>query len=141
MKNQAKILVVSSHYYENLSQIHLQKCEELLKKANYQYQVEHVSAGCYEIPAVMQHYHQHNPFDAYITLGLLLKGSTDHYEFIWEHLKECFIQFTLQGMSIGNAIISAPSMEILTGRVENGERVQEAVAAADYLIKLKSRVS
>lgn len=133
------ILVVWSNYYDTLAKKQLDSCLECLDKTDYQYAVETVDAGTYEIPAVIRYFHQHNPYDAYLPLGLLLKGSTDHYEFIWEHVKECFIQFAMQGIRIGNGIISAHSMEMMVARVDNHERVQEAVRAIDYLLSLKTR--
>ncbi|MGQ3888017.1 6,7-dimethyl-8-ribityllumazine synthase [Legionella sp. CNM-1927-20] len=132
-----KILVIWSNYYEQLAEQQLESCINLLKKSSYSYQIEKVEAGTYEIPVVMQYYHQHHPFDGYIPLSLLLKGSTDHYEFIWEHVKECFIKFALDGLLLGNGIISAPTMQILQERVTNGERVAEAFRAVDYLIRFK----
>lgn len=135
----SKILVVWSNYYGELAEQQLESCLRLLKPSEYAYQVETVEAGTYEIPAVMQYHQQHDPFDGYIPLSLLLKGSTDHYEFIWEHVKECFIRFAMDGLLFGNGIISAFSPEILRERVENAERVHEAFRAVDYLIKLKNR--
>ena len=95
MKSKNKILVIWSNYYTDLAQQQLDSCLELLNKSEYEYTLEVVDAGTYEIPAVIRHYQQTNPYAGYITLGLLLKGSTDHYEFIWEHIKECFIKFAL----------------------------------------------
>ena len=136
-----KILVVWSNYYNDLAAKQLESCLYHLDKSDYEYSLETVNAGTYEIPVVINHYHHHNPYDGYLALGLLLKGSTDHYEFIWEHVKECFIKFALEGMLLGNGIISAPSMEILTSRVENHERVLEAIHALDYLISFKNRLA
>ena len=102
MKSKNKILVIWSNYYTDLAQQQLDSCLELLNKSEYEYTLEVVDAGTYEIPAVIRHYQQTNPYAGYITLGLLLKGSTDHYEFIWEHIKECFIKFALDGVLIGN---------------------------------------
>jgi 6,7-dimethyl-8-ribityllumazine synthase len=135
----SKILVVWSNYYGELAEQQLESCVQLLKQSEYAYTIETVAAGTYEIPAVMQYYHRNEPFDGYIPLSLLLKGSTDHYEFIWEHVKECFIRFALDGLLLGNGIISAPSPEILGERVANGERVKEAFLAIDYLIKFKTK--
>jgi 6,7-dimethyl-8-ribityllumazine synthase len=132
------ILIVWSNYYPNLSQKQLECCLNKLRNYHYSYELETVQAGSYEIPAVIQHYHQVRPFDGYLPLGLLLKGKTDHYTFIWEHIKECFIRFSLGGLSLGNGIISAPNRAILEERVENGERIQEAINALDYLIRLKN---
>ena len=136
-----KILIVWSNYYKDLAQKQLDSCLSLLEKSNYDYTLERVEAGTYEIPVVIQYYHRNNPFDGYLPLSLLLKGSTDHYEFIWEHVKDCFIQFALDGLLIGNGIISAPSMDALTARVENHERVEEAYRALDYLIQFKDKLN
>lgn len=135
-----KILVVWSNYYKDLAEKQLDSCLQLLDKSSYQYSVETVEAGTYEIPAVIRYYQLNSPYAGYLPLSLLLKGSTDHYEFIWSHIKECFIKFTMDGLLLGNGIISAPSMELLISRVENHERVEEAVRALDYLIRLKTFV-
>lgn len=134
-----KILVVWSNYYNTLAKKQLDSCLQILENSSYNYEVEIVEAGTYEIPSVIQSFHRKNPYAGYIPLSLLLKGSTDHYEFIWEHVKECFIKFALDGLLLGNGIITAPSMEILTSRVENKERVIEAFRALDYLIRLKAK--
>ncbi|OGV48866.1 MAG: 6,7-dimethyl-8-ribityllumazine synthase [Legionellales bacterium RIFCSPHIGHO2_12_FULL_42_9] len=135
-----KLLVVWTNYYNDLAKQQLDSCLSLLDKSEYDYAVETVDAGTYEIPVVIQYYHHHNPYDGYLPLSLLLKGSTDHYEFILEHVKECFIQFAMNGVLIGNGIISAPSMELMIKRVENHERVDEAFRALDYLIRLKEKL-
>ena len=135
-----KILVVWSNYYQDLAKQQLDSCLQRLKNASFEYAIETVEAGTYEIPAVIQYFHSHFPYDGYLPLGLLLKGSTDHYEFIWEHVKECFIRFALDGLLIGNGIISAPSMEVMIKRVENHERVEEAVKALEYFMRLKAKL-
>lgn len=137
----SNILIVWSNYYGDLAQKQLEICLNKLKSYDYSYQIETVEAGTYEIPAVIQHYHRTQPFDGYLPLSLLLKGKTDHYEFIWEHVKECFIKFALDGLTIGNGIISAPDMNALQERVENGERTQEAINAVDYLIRFKNKIN
>lgn len=135
----AKILIVWSNYYKDLANQQLESCVQYLKQSDYEYQIETVTAGTYEVPAVMHYYHCHEPFDGYIPLSLLLKGSTDHYEFIWEHVKECFIRFTMEGLMFGNGIITAPSLPVMRERVEKGERVKEAFLAVDYLLQFKKR--
>ncbi len=138
--SKAKILVVWSNYHQGLAEQQLESCVELLEKSIYDFKVETVKAGTYELPSVIYHYHRHDPYDAYIPLSLLLKGKTDHYEFIWEHVKECFIKFTMEGVLIGNGIISAPSMEVMISRIKNKERSQEAFNAVDYLIQFKKGI-
>ncbi len=138
--SQSKILVIWSNYYETLAEKQLESCIELLEKSDYAYDIETLTAGCYEIPAAITHFSIHRPYDGYIPLGLLLKGGTDHYEFIWEHVKSCFIEFAMQGILLGNGVISAPNIKVLTERVDDKGRVEEAFHAVDYLIRLKQRV-
>ena len=135
-----RILVVWSNYYNDLAAQQLNSCLTRLNQSEYDYTVETVEAGVYEIPVVIQSYHRKHPYDGYLPLGLLLKGTTDHYEFIWEHIKACFITFAMDGVLIGNGIISAPSMEVMRERVGNHERVEEALRALDYLLRLKERL-
>lgn len=137
---QEKILVVWSNYHKGLADQQLESCLKLLRKSDYEFRVEEVKAGTYELPVVMQYFQKHDPYDGYIPLSLLLKGGTDHYEFIWEHVKECFIQFAMQGVLLGNGIISAPTKELLMSRLESGERSLEAFNAVDYLIKFKKGI-
>jgi 6,7-dimethyl-8-ribityllumazine synthase len=134
-----KILVVWSNYYKDLAKQQLNSCLALLDQSKYEYSIEVVDAGTYEIPVVIQYYHRNQPYSGYLPLGLLLKGSTDHYEFVWEHVKTCFIQFAMEGVLIGNGIISAPNVEILTQRVDNQDRVKEALRALEYLMQLKEK--
>lgn len=136
---QDKILVVWSNYYRDLADKHLKSCKEVLDNANLAYDVEKVEAGTYELPLVISQFNHHKPYAGYLPLGLLLKGNTDHYEFIWEHVKECFIKFALDGIAIGNGIICAPSMELINERVDNNSRVQEAVNALAYLTSLNHK--
>lgn len=136
-----KILVVWSNYYQELAQHQLESCLDLLNQSNYSHQVETVEAGTYEIPAVIRHYHHNALFNAYLPLSLLLKGGTDHYEFILDHIKASFTQLTLEGLLIGNGIISAPNIDVLKDRVTQGERVKEAFRAIDYLIRLKHPIT
>lgn len=134
-----RVLILWSNYYEALAEQQRDICQQQLQNYDFDARFETVEAGTYELPAVIQYFRQHKPYDAYLPLSLLLQGSTDHYAFIWEHVKDCFKDFTMDGVCLGNGIISAPSMDILRARVANGERTHEALEAIRYLIELKQR--
>ncbi|MCA9509017.1 MAG: 6,7-dimethyl-8-ribityllumazine synthase [Myxococcales bacterium] len=139
MKN-PRILIVWSNYHHALAEEQLEGCLKLLQNSKYTFEIETVRAGCYEIPSVIRTYQKQKPFDAYIALGLLLKGETDHYEFIFQHVKDCFLKFSMDGLLIGNGIISAPNSELLTKRVKSAERTLEAFNAVDYLLDFHNRL-
>ena len=60
-----KILIVSSNVHKKLSAEQLEKCLNIVKKSQHEYQVEIVEAGTYEIPFVISSYHRKNIFDGY----------------------------------------------------------------------------
>ncbi|STX51789.1 6,7-dimethyl-8-ribityllumazine synthase [Legionella busanensis] len=138
----AKILIVSSNIHPELSVKQLQNSLDIIKDTSYQYQVESIKAGSYEIPFVINHYHNKNPFDGYIALGLILKKNLDHYHYIMNHVSTCFTQFALQGMIVGNGIITGLSLEELETNLDSKDPCLcgyiSAFNAVNSLIKFKS---
>lgn len=49
----AKILIISSCIHKELAALQLSNCIELVKDSNYEYQIESLQAGTYEIPFVI----------------------------------------------------------------------------------------
>ena len=138
-----KILVVSSNIHSELAAEQLKLCTILVESAGYTYQVESIQAGVYEIPFVISTYHQQNPFDAYIALGLILKADLDHYSSIMNHVRYCFSKFALSNIIIGNGIISAETKEDLATKIRSSNPCDSAYpsafAAVDCLVKIKNR--
>ncbi|KTD24227.1 MULTISPECIES: 6,7-dimethyl-8-ribityllumazine synthase [Legionella] len=139
------LLIISANIHKELSEKQLTYCVELVKKSTHAYQVEIAAAGTYEIPFIINAYHQKNPFDGYIALGLVLNKNQDHYDFIMSHIKECFTRFALNNIPVGNGIIAAPTFEELASKVDSQDPCLSAYSSAfnavDYLIKLKNRLS
>lgn len=140
----ARILIVSSNIHKELSSTQLVNCLERIKKFDYDYQVEIIDAGSYEIPFVINSYHQQNSFDGYIALGLLLKSNAYHYDYITSHLKLCFSHFALNNIVVGNGIISGASIEELATKIASPDPCisgySSAINAVDCLIKLKTKL-
>ncbi len=140
-----RILVVSSNVHQELSQKQLDKCLTLIKASHYHYEVETVNAGTYEIPFVIQTYHNTKPFDAYIALGLILKSNTYHYEYIAQHINYCFTQFSLAGIIVGNGIVTGDSVEALSVSLDSDNPCLcayfSAFKAVDYLIQLSQQIN
>jgi 6,7-dimethyl-8-ribityllumazine synthase len=77
-----KLLIISSNIHKQLSPIQLNNCLKIVQNSKHDYHVEISSAGAYEIPFIINTYHQKTPYDGYIALGLLLKTNIDHYDYI-----------------------------------------------------------
>ena len=141
----ARILVISSHIHKELSPIQLAHCEGLLKKSSHDYQVEILAAGTYEIPFVINAYHQKKPFDGYIALGLVLNTNPSHYDYIMSHIKQSFSHFALNNIIVGNGIVSGSSAEELATKIDSPDpclcAYPSAFNAVDCLIKLNAKLS
>lgn len=140
----SKILLISSNVHKELSSKQLELCTDLVKNAEYSYQVELLQAGAYEIPFVINTYQQQGSFDAYIALGLILNMVPEHYENIMSHIRYCFSHFALNNIIVGNGIISAATIEELHERVLSPNPClsgySSAFHAVDKLIQFKKKI-
>ncbi|KTC65604.1 6,7-dimethyl-8-ribityllumazine synthase [Legionella adelaidensis] len=140
-----KILLVSSEVHKQLASEQLNLCLPLVKNAGYDYQVELLQAGAYEIPFVINTYHQNKSFDGYIALGLILKANLEHYKNIMSHIRYCFTQFALNDIIVGNGIVSGSTTEELREKIHNSNPCLSAYPSAfnavDCLIKLRNKIT
>ena len=75
-----KICIVISDYYKDVAQNLLKGSVSELKKKGYNnIKIKYVS-GAFEIPNMISR--NINKFNAFIALGCIIKGKTDHYHFI-----------------------------------------------------------
>ncbi|MCX7090480.1 MAG: 6,7-dimethyl-8-ribityllumazine synthase [Legionellales bacterium] len=139
-----KILIISSVIHEDLASKQLDLCLTLVKNAGYDYQVELLQAGTYEIPFVINMYHQKKPFDGYIALGLILKTNLEHFDNITTHIQYCFTQFALNNIIVGNGIISGSTLEELSEKIHSSNLCLSAYPSAfnavDCLMKLRKKI-
>lgn len=139
-----KILIISSEVHTQLAAEQLALCKALVNNAGYYYEIESIQSGAYELPFVINTYHQHNPFDGYITLGLILKSNMEHYESIMSHIRYCFSQFALKDILVGNGIISGSSIDELKEKIHSPNPClsgfPSAFNAVDRLIQLRNKI-
>lgn len=139
------ILLISSYIHKELADEQLDYCSRLVKNAGYNYQVELLQAGTYEIPFAINTYHQKKSFDGYIALGLILKKEPEHYNNIMTHTRYCFTQFSLNNIIVGNGIISGVTMEELSEKIRSSDPCLSAYPSAfnavDCLIKLTNKIA
>jgi len=97
-KNNSQIAIVVSEFYPELSQLLLDDCVNQLlssgikKKSISRYQV----SGVFEIPGVVSLLSKHHSFDAIITLGVVIKGKTPHFDFISSSCSDSISQLTIE---------------------------------------------
>ena len=83
-KNNKKIIIITSEFYPELSELLLNDCITHLMENGFKkdfisiYKV----SGVFEIPGAVSYASKYHSPDAVITLGIVIKGETPHFDFI-----------------------------------------------------------
>ena len=122
MKN--KVLIVSSSYYENISNNLLKGAIEELKKNKLDYDVLY-APGCFEIPFLISKHI--NKYEGFIALGCVIRGETYHFNLI---ANECARKI----IDISNVSLKPIGFGILTC-----ENIKQAIERSDITKKNKGK--
>jgi 6,7-dimethyl-8-ribityllumazine synthase len=90
--------------------------------------VYHV-AGSVEIPVVLKALAETEKFDALVALGAIIRGQTDHYEYVAKIVTEGVVEVMLDDdpIPVGFGVLTCDSKKKAVARVHSGG---EALAAA-----------
>ena len=123
-----KILIVSARYYEDLSNnLELNASSYL---TNMKKKIINVP-GIFEIPVVISK--NIKKYDAFVALGVVIKGQTPHFKFISEATINALMQLSIDYKKpIGNGIITCLNKE--QALIRSKKKGREAVRAVISVI-------
>ena len=102
-----KILIVTAHYYKNISKNLLYDVKVTLDKSKVKYKIIDVP-GVFEIPVVISK--NIKSYDAFVALGCVIKGKTSHFELITKSVSDGLMNLSIINKKpIGNGIIACSS--------------------------------
>ena len=105
-----KICIVVSNYYKDISNDLLKGVTEELKKKGYKKLTIKLVSGAFEIPNIISN--NINKFNAFIALGCIIKGQTDHYYFISEAVTKGLMDLSIQSKKpIGFGVLTCNSLK------------------------------
>ena len=129
-----KVLIVISPYYTKISEGQLSSARAVLDKAGVQHETIEVP-GSLEIPAAISMADKMSNFDGYVALGCVIRGRTSHYDVVVGESARGLMLLGLQGVSIGNGIITVENMEQAAERAD-ADRLDTAGGAAEATLHL-----
>ena len=97
--------------------------------------------GAFEMPLMVDKLASSRRFDGIVALGCVIRGRTSHYDVVVEQSANGLMLLGLQGLCIGNGIITVENMEQAEERAD-ADRLDSAggaAAAALHLIALARR--
>ena len=153
-----RVLIVEARFYDELLDELERGATAYLKAEGIDYDIIHVP-GALEIPGAiaMAEGAQHvvglideeegrEPapprYEAYIALGVVIRGETHHFEIVAGESARGLMDLTLQGLAVGNGILTVEDRDQAWERasVSRKNKGADAARAAIVMARLKTRM-
>ena len=134
----SKIALVVSPYYSEITDNLIAGAKRALLEVKAQTEIIEV-AGALEIPGAISIIREN--FNAFVALGCIIRGDTSHYEIVSQNSAQGIMQLTLQGICIGNGIITVENFKQAHERCDLNDldKGGDAARAAVGLMLLKQK--
>ncbi|MBZ6379140.1 6,7-dimethyl-8-ribityllumazine synthase [Pacificimonas flava] len=138
----AKLLLVEARFYDEFADALLEGAQQALEAQGHTHDTITVP-GALEIPAAIALADQSGKYDAYVALGTVIRGETYHFEIVAGESARAIMALTLDGLAIGNGILTVENEEQARVRARRDEKDKggEAAKAALALMSLRDLYS
>ena len=131
------VLVVRAPYYRAVVDGMTRGAERILREAGATFTVLDV-AGAFELPqAIRIALRGSARFDGYVALGCVVKGETDHYDFLCREAMAGLMTVALQyGLALGSGLLTVHDLGQAEARSADDGHNKGAEAAAAALLQV-----
>ena len=136
----AKFLIVEARFYDHLNDTLVEGAKAALKAAGHEFEVVTVP-GALEIPGTIALASESDLYDAYVAIGVVIRGETYHFEIVAGESARGIMALTMDGLAIGNGILTVENEEQALVRADpkqkdkGGEAAKAAIAMLDLRTK------
>ena len=133
------LLVVRAPYYRQVVDGLTEGAGRILREAGGTFEVLDV-AGAYELPQVIRIALRGNKrFDGFVALGCIVRGETDHYDFICRATMDGMMAVALQfGLCLGTGLLTCDTLAQAEARSSQDGHNKGAEAAAAALLQINA---
>jgi 6,7-dimethyl-8-ribityllumazine synthase len=131
------VLIVRAPYYRDVVDGLTTGARRILAEAGATAEVLDV-AGAYELPQVIRiAMRGSRRFDGFVALGCIVKGETDHYDFICKATMDGIMNVALQfGIALGTGLLTCDTIAQAEARSSQDGHNKGAEAAAAALLQI-----
>lgn len=129
-----KVLIVIAPYYKDISTAQLASVREKVEATGATHETIEVP-GSLEVPTAIAMANRLGDYDGFVALGCVIRGRTSHYDVVVEQSSNGIMLLGLQGLCIGNGIITVENREQAEERAD-ANRLDTAGAAAEAALHL-----
>jgi 6,7-dimethyl-8-ribityllumazine synthase len=136
----ARILIVEARFYAELNDMLLDGARGAIERAGHEHETVTVP-GALEIPAAVAMAAETGRYDAYVAIGIVIRGETYHFEIVAGESARALMALTLDGLAIGNGILTVENEAQALVRADPSQKDKggEAAKAALALMDLRRR--
>ena len=134
----ARILIVEARFYAHLNDLLLDGALAVIKEAGHLHEVVTVP-GALEIPGAVALAAETGRYDAFVALGVVIRGETYHFEIVAGESARGLMALTLDGLAVGNGILTVENeaQALARARPDDKDKGGEAARAALAMLDLK----
>ena len=136
----ANILIVEARFYAHLNDLLLEGAVAAIEKGGHIYDVVTVP-GALEIPGAVSLAAESGRYDAFVALGVVIRGETYHFEIVAGESARGLMALSLDGVAIGNGILTVENEAQALARARPNEKNKggEAAEAALAMLALQAK--
>ncbi|HET9354958.1 MAG TPA: 6,7-dimethyl-8-ribityllumazine synthase [Sphingomicrobium sp.] len=136
----AHVLIAEARFYAHLNDMLLAGARAALDAAGHSHETLTVP-GALELPAAIALASEAGRFDAFVALGVVIRGETYHFEIVAGESARGLMALTLDGLAIGNGILTVEeeAQAIVRADPAQADKGGDAARAALALLDLKGR--
>ena len=136
----AHILIAEARFYAHLNDMLLDGARGAIEAAGHSHETITVP-GALELPGAIALAAESGRFDAYVALGVVIRGETYHFEIVAGESARGLMALTMDGIAVGNGILTTENeaQAIVRADPKQGNKGAHAVEAALALLALRSR--
>ena len=136
----ARVLIAEARFYAHLNDMLLAGARAAIEDAGHAHDTITLP-GALELPAAIALASESGAYDAFVALGVVIRGETWHFEIVAGESARGIMALTLDGLPIGNGILTVENEAQATVRADPAQldKGGEAAKAALALMALKHR--
>ncbi|WP_017672646.1 6,7-dimethyl-8-ribityllumazine synthase [Blastomonas sp. AAP53] len=138
----AHFLIVEARFYDHLNDLLIEGARAALDAAGHSHETLTVP-GALEIPAAIAMASDTRRFDGYVAIGVIIRGETYHFEVVSNESARAIMALTLDGMPIGNGILTVENEAQALTRAKKDEKDKggDAARAAVAMLEISERLA
>jgi 6,7-dimethyl-8-ribityllumazine synthase len=136
----ARTLIVEARFYDHLNDLLLEGARAAIEAKGHSHETVTVP-GALEIPAAVALAAESGRYDAFVAIGVVIRGETYHFEIVAGESARGLMALGLDGIAIGNGILTVENEAQALARARPNEKNTggEAAEAAIAMLELRTR--